>query len=289
VTRGEFSWKRIAKGVNLTGFGVFLLLTTLGFLPWSFWGMLIAYWPVLLITCGIYLVFDRSRTPWLVLLSPVVFLGTMTFVALSSPAADLGGGHRLEAARPEGATSWRLEGGLAMVEFDLIGRDLGPDLILEGETAGSPTRPTVSVRGTDESPRVRLRNGSFHWAWPGRGPWGRVEAGIARDLPLTLDLDLAFVEGRIDLGEIALTRASLDGAFEDLTLRLGRPESDVRLSLKGAFNRITIEVPADVPVSVDTDGFMNSVQGRDSDSSRTGPGYDLRLDGAFNWIEVRAE
>ena len=289
MNRAEVSWKRIAKGVNLTGFGVFLLLTTLGFLPWSFWGMLLAYWPVLLITAGIYLVFDRSRTPWLVLLSPVVFLGTMTFVAMSSPAPNLGGGHRVEAARPEGAASWRLEGDLAMVEIDLIGRDLGPDLMLEGEAAGSPTRPSVSVRGADESPRVRLRNGSFHWAWPGRGPWGRLEAGIARDLPLTLDVDLAFVKGRIDLGEIVLTRATIDGAFDDLTLRLGRPESDVRLSLQGAFNRITIEVPADVPVAVDTDGFMNSVHGRDRDSSRTGPGYELRLDGAFNWVEVGAD
>jgi len=284
-----FSWKRIAKGVNLTGFGVFLLLTTLGVLPWTFWGTLISYWPILLITAGIYLVFDRSRTPWLVLLSPVVMLGTMTLVALKVPAAAFGSGQRVEAARPEEATSWRLEADLAMVEVDLVGRDLGPGLILEGEAAGSPTRPTVYVRGSDESPRVRLRNGSFHWAWPGRGPWGRVEAGMARDLPLTLDLELAVVEGRIDVGEIVLTRATLDGAFDDLTLRLGRPENDVKLSLQGAFNRITIEVPADVPVSVDAEGFLNSVQGRDPDSSRRGPGYELSLDGAFNWIDVRAE
>jgi cell wall-active antibiotic response 4TMS protein YvqF len=289
MNRGQSSWKRIAKGVNLTGFGVFLLLTTLGVLPWAFWGTLIAYWPILLITAGIYLVFDRSRTPWLVLLSPVVMLGTMTFVALRSPAAAFGSGYRVEAARPAEAASWQLEGDLAMAEVDLVGRDLAPGMLLEGEAAGSPTRPTVYVRGSDESPRVRLRNGSFHWAWPGRGPWGRVEAGIAPDLPLTLDLDLAFVEGKIDVGAIALTRATLDGAFDDLTLRLGRPESDVRLSLQGAFNRITIEVPADVPVSVDTDGFMNSVHGRDTDASRRGPGYELRLDGAFNWIDVRAE
>jgi hypothetical protein len=289
MNRGGFSWKRIAKGVNLTGFGVFLLLTTLGFLPWSYWGTLLLYWPVLLITAGIYLVFDRSRTPWLVLLSPVVFLGTMTYVAMASPIPALGEGHRVEAARPEGAASWRLEGDLAMVELDLIGRDLAPSLFLEGEAAGSPTRPSVYVRGPDEAPRVRVRNGSFHWAWPGRGPWGRIEAGIARDLPLTLDLDLAFVEGRIDVGEIALTRATLDGAFDDLTLRLGRPENDVRLSLQGAFNRITIEVPADVPVGIDTDGFLNSVNGRDTDSPRTGPGYEVRLDGAFNWVEVRSE
>jgi hypothetical protein len=176
-----------------------------------------------------------------------------------------------------------------MVEVDLVGRDLAPGLLLEGESAGSPTRPTAYIRGSDESPRVRLRNGSFRWAWPGRGPWGRLEAGIAPDLPLTLDLDLAFVEGRIDVGAIELTRATLDGAFDDLTLRLGRPANDVRLSLQGAFNRITIEVPADVPVSVDAEGFLNSVHGRDPDSSRRGPGYELSLDGAFNWIDVRAE
>lgn len=288
MSKGEFSWRRVAKGINLTGFGVFLLLTTLDVLPWSYWAELLSYWPVLLIVAGVYLVFDRSRAPWLALLSPVVFLGTMTLVALDLPRPILGPGSRIEAVRPEGASEWRLEGELAMVDLDLRAQPIAADRLLEGEVAGTGRRPVVLVSGSDEQPRVRLRNWSMKGFWPGRRPAGRVEAGLAADLPLTVDLDLAMVDGVIDLSAAEVSRIRTDGAFQDLTLRLGAPASDVRVTLRGAFNRIALEVPAGVPVSVDAEGFMNPVSGRDRPPT-AGPGYDVRLEGAFNWIAVRPD
>jgi hypothetical protein len=62
----------------------------------------------------------------------------------------------------------------------------------------------------------------------------------------------------------------------------------VRLDWEGAFNHLEVVVPDDVPVSVSSDGFLNLVDGRDR-RDRSGPGYHLSIDGAFNRIVVRAE
>ena len=48
----------------LIGFGVFLMLTTLGVLPWSFWLDVARLWPVLLIGMGLRLIFERSAMRW---------------------------------------------------------------------------------------------------------------------------------------------------------------------------------------------------------------------------------
>ena len=78
------AWRRAARGLTLIGIGVFLLLNTTGLLPWSFWGDLLDYWPVLLVAIGIRMVFDRSAAPWLALLGPVLSLATMTWVAVTA-------------------------------------------------------------------------------------------------------------------------------------------------------------------------------------------------------------
>ena len=55
------AWWRVAQGLQLAGFGVFLLLTTQGLLRWSFWAEAASFWPVLLVGAGLRLVFERSR------------------------------------------------------------------------------------------------------------------------------------------------------------------------------------------------------------------------------------
>ena len=92
----------------------------------------------------------------------------------------------------------------------------------------------------------------------------------------------------IDLEKVALSRFDVDGAFNDMTLRLGAPADDVRLSFDGAFNHIEIEVPATTPVRVQTDGFLNLVDGRSGAGRLEGPGYRLRLEGVFNRVEIRS-
>ena len=79
--RPRADWGKAAEGIQLAGFAVFLLLNTTGALPWSFWLDAIALWPVLVMSAGVKIAFEKSRAPWLLLLRPVLVLGALAWLA----------------------------------------------------------------------------------------------------------------------------------------------------------------------------------------------------------------
>lgn len=289
-------WGRVARGFYLVGFGTFLLLCTQDILPWSFWRDVLSYWPVFLVAIGIRLLFERSPLPALVLLGPLLVLGTMMYVARRGPArADVWQDWlTLRAERPAGVSSWTLEGRLAMASVDVGTRRLSRGLLVEGRGTEAGSRSVRIAEGTAPN-RVRVTNswsrGAF-FVLPGAART-RCELGVNPALPVALDLDLAFTTTRLDIPTAPITEAAFQGAFNDLNLRLGEPPSDVRLRLEGAFNQVTIEVPATTPVRTSSEGVLNFVDQRREDGEPAGgasgaPGYRLRLRGAFNRVVVRS-
>jgi hypothetical protein len=280
----------VTRGLYFIGFGTFLFLNTQGIVPWSFWREALAYWPVGLVALGLRLMFERSRTPALVILGPMLVLGTLTWVALQSPGEWNKRWEAFEAARPvmdEGEIDrWTFATSTAMANLTVTARDLDGDRLAEGRVSPAGRRVMrVTTHGGEA--RVRLRKPSGTWKiglLPGQ--LNRFEIDLTRDLPLRLDLDLLLTDGRIDLARAPVSRIALDGALNDLTLRLGAPESNVRIKLNGTFNHIVLEVPPGTPVTTDTDGFLNAVDGRPGAGSLRGPGYHFDVDGAFNHLEV---
>jgi hypothetical protein len=289
VSREEarVAWRRVSRGLLYLGFGILLLLTTLDYLSWWFWCEALTFWPVLLVGLGIRLIFERSPAPWLILLSPLLILGTLTYVAQADVVDAPFGWESVSASRPEGVDRWSLHGLLVLARVEMKSGPLSEDLLVDGRSSSGWRRGLrVSERG--DSARVRL--GGRHWdGWSIRflpDHRERWDLELAEDLPLSLALDSAFVSGEVDLETATLTRAELEGAFNDLVLTLAKPESDVRLRFEGAFNQIELVVPPSTPVSVSTDGFLNVVDGR-SNAPRLGdPGYRVRVDGAFNRVVV---
>ena len=90
-------------------------------------------------------------------------------------------------------------------------------------------------------------------------------------------------------GARMLHLVDLDGAFNDLTLRLGAPRSDTRVDLDGAFNHLELVVPENTPVRVSSDGFINLVDRRANARTLNGPAYRLRPEGAFNRVVIRSQ
>src|SRR5512143_3091793 len=112
--RPPANWGRAAEGIQLTGFAVFLLLNTTGLLPWSFWLDAIALWPVLIMSVGIKIAFEKTRAPWLLLLGPALVLGSLSWVAFGSkPDLAVGPWTSAPVARPAGVSRVRLETHLA--------------------------------------------------------------------------------------------------------------------------------------------------------------------------------
>src|SRR3989441_691738 len=287
-------WGRVARGFYLLGFGTFLLLTTQDILPWSFWRDVLAYWPVFLVAFGIRLVFERSPAPALVLLGPLLVLGTMMYVAMRGPGRVDAGQEwvPLRAERPADVSAWTFEGRLAMASLDVSSRRLPRGVLLEGRGTEAG-RHAVPVAGDAAAGRVRVTNSwseKMFFNLPG-GTRTRCELGVTTALPVTFDLDLAFTTTRLDVAASPVSGGAVGGAFNDLSLRLGEASSEVRLRFVGSFNRVVIEAPAPTPVRVSSEGFLNSVDERRGDRRErdrgtggpdAGPGYRPRLQGAFN-------
>ncbi len=289
MSDGRTAWSRVARGIYFIGFGTFLFLNTQGIVPWSFWRQALAYWPVCLVALGLRLIFERSRVPGLVILGPLLVLGTLTWVALQSRPEWNETWEAIRAERAGEVDRWTFATSTAMATLTLTARDLDSSLLAEGRA--SPAGRRV-IRVTTRNGAARVRVGRPRGIWrigllPGQ--LNRVEMELAQDLPLRLDLDLVLADGRIDLAGAPVSRVSLDGALNDLTLRLGAPESNVRIDLNGAFNHIVIEVPLDTPVTTGTAGFLNAVDGRPGAGSRQGPGYHFDVDGAFNHLVISSD
>ena len=280
------AWRRISRGLIMAGFGVFLLLNTTGLVPWSFWLLLLPLWPVCLIAIGLRLVFERSRFAAGVLLSPLLLLGTMTWVAAAGGPATpwQRGSLPVDAGRPEGIERWTLEGTVAYGHLRLGALSPGSESLVTGEattTAGSPVLRTSG--GGRSVGRVRFRRqNSRRVIFPGRN-WSGWRLDLARDLPLSLDLDLILAEGDLDLGEVPVARVDIEGAFNDVDITLGTPTQDTLIRIESAFSSYRVQVPAGVPVRLDVDGVMNLTSGA---GRGTGPGYRIRLAGAFNRLDL---
>lgn len=287
MTESEIAWRRAGRGLLLIGFGIFLLLTTFGRLTWAFWFELLWFWPVILVAVGLRLIFTRRKTPWAVLITPIVLISTMTYVAASGVGEMRYDWAPISAERAEGTERWTLEVDLALSRLELGSPPVPPGLLARGRVA-SGSKHALMVRHGEASSRVKIGNLPRQWpivVLPSlRENW---ELDVTRDLPVDLSFDVAFVHGDLDLAEAPVKSVVFDGAFNDLELDLGAPETDTHIDFEGAFNHIVIVVPDGTPVSYSRDGFLNIVDGR-SGRGRGGPGYRVRMDGAFNHISIRS-
>jgi hypothetical protein len=134
-------------------------------------------------------------------------------------------------------------------------------------------------------PVVRLdegRQGLLAFGPQRRQVW---DLRLDETLPVELDLEGAFLGGRLDFTRGCLTEAEVGGVGNDFEARLPRPETDVTLRLKGVFNDLRLVVPASTPVRVRADGPFNSVD-RGGAATDGRPGYDVRVEGVMNRVVV---
>jgi len=281
-------WGRAADGIGLTGFAFFLLLCTTGVLPWSFWFDAIALWPLLIMSAGVKIAFEKSRAPWLVLLGPAIVLGGLGWVAAGArPETAPGPWAAAESvARPAEARSVRLDARVAGARLDVESRTLPPGVLADGRAAGrhGDSRLEAAVEG-DEG-RVRLRAGRKDGVviLPGRKE--RWEVGLPSDLPVRLDVNAFATRGRLDLSRGRVTDGTVQGFFMALDLRLPRPEVPVTLRLKGVFNATRISVPPGTPVRVHGAGLPFNAVDRHTPGDPGAPGYDVKVEGVFTAVSV---
>ncbi len=285
--RPRADWGRAADGIGLIGFAFLLLLCTTGVLPWSFWFDAIVLWPLLIMSAGIKIAFEKSRAPWLVLLGPAIVLGGLGWVAAGArPETTAGPWAAESAARPGEARSVRLDARVAGAWLDVESRALPAGVLADGRAAGRHDRSRLETTMEGDEARVRLVAGRRDGVvfLPGRKE--RWEVALPTDLPVRLDVNAVGVRGRLDLSRGRVTDGEIQGVFLALDLRLPRPEQPVTLRLKGVFNATRISVPRGTPVRVHGAGLPFNAVRRQTPGDAGAPGYDVRVEGVFTAVTV---
>jgi hypothetical protein len=285
--RPSADWGRAADGIQLAGFAVFLLLNTTGQLPWSFWIDAIALWPVLIMSAGLRMAVDRTRAPWLQLLSPLLVLGSLAWVAAAQqPFVAVRDWKPVSIARPAGAERSRLEGQLLGTRVAATLGPVAPGTLSEGRMASRRGTGRIEASVAEGSAVVRVegpRRGGPFLGMPGSADYW--ELSLDETLPLTVHLGGAMSRVVLDLGAGRLEKGSVEGVFLGTDLRLPRPEKDTAFRIRGVFNAVTISVPEGTPVRVHGPGLpLNFV---DRGVSGAGPGYDVTVEGVFSAASVQ--
>lgn len=289
--RRHADWGRAAEGIQLAGIAVFLLLNTTGLLPWSFWLDAIALWPVLIMSAGIKVAFERTRAPWLLLLGPACVLGSLAWVAQKG-RPDLPVGPWVESTQPRTSPATKLElaGHVAGTQLRLTSTSLDETLLVSARSSGAPDGAKLQARVDEGAARIEMKGG---WRKGGSfflTPWRkqRWEIDLPAELPLRLELNGAGVRTTADLSRGVFDGGRLSGVFLAFDLRLPATARPVKLEMDGVFNALTVSVPEGTPVQVVGVGLpLNAVDWNVKGAAGV-PGYEIRLRGVFSSVTAEA-
>lgn len=219
----------------------------------------LALWPLLLVLIGLELALAH-RHPVAALASELAVLAVavalvilqpvypqwLSFVApvpagSSSVSVPRGSAAALTFHLTGGAGTFTLHGGATDLVNVTSDRS---DLVLH--TSGTRT-VTARVDEGDQGPRLGA-------------PAAHVDARVASDVPVSIDVDAGAGEFTVDLSDVRTTDARLNVGAASLRLVLPKPSGNVSVTVSAGASSVVIEVPDGVEASVSTSGALMSVR-----------------------------
>jgi hypothetical protein len=265
------TYKAISRGTLFICIGTILLLNTLDYVPWGVWFEVLRFWPVLLISLGVRLLFVQTPAHLLCLLGPALMVATTAYVSSSYPdraqrwssgagLANLAGTADLACPARGDASYSRLRVTFAAGNLRLTSEAPTPQGPAGSRTQTAPAegaargfsgslrydgrdpRTSCSTSG-DLSVRHRFENYGFHFG----SPFGRDvtvwEAALGSSLPVSFDINLAAAKAELDLRSFVVKEIAVEAAASHIVLLLPPPSGLVPVRVEGGVDNIRIVVP----------------------------------------------
>ena len=126
------------------------------------------------------------------------------------------------------------------------------------------------MRGTSSGVTAANELGLSYAVW-----YTLTDVLVTTALPGDIDLDESVGAGdfNVDLGDVMITRATVNNGASDLTIGLPRPKGEVPITISTGASSVTIEAPAGIQYRVTTTGGLNSITG-----TQETPGYGAARD-----------
>jgi hypothetical protein len=288
--RAGADWARAGEGIQLAGIAVFLLLNTTGYLPWSFWLDAIALWPLLIMSAGIRIAFEKTRARALVLAGPLLVLGGLAWVASGARPEPPTGPMQPEVAdRPAGVERVELETKLAAARVRVAAvTQMPPGRLVDGGSVAKREKTRLETETEGTLARVRLEGGHPGVVFLPR-PRQRWDLRVPAELPVRVRVAGAGVGGHLDFTVGTLEGLQTEGVFIGVATRLPAPRKDTEIRMNGVFNSLEMVVPEGTPVRVHGPGLPFNAVDRGTRGAEGRAGYDVRVQGIFSAVEVRTD
>jgi hypothetical protein len=248
--------------IVIIGAGVALLLSNLGYLPWSSWNILWRLWPLLLIALGIDLLIGRRSIIGAIVSAVLIvaLVGGALALAFFAPSIPQLG--KL-AQSPEWHTT-HVEQSLEGVECASVTIDTGSIPCTVDKLSDSPNliEGDITYRGTlvFEAPvrsgRAEVKLDSYFtgpwWGWPpdfGTAQDTAWDIKLSPKVPLNLNLDTGSGHCALDLSGLQVNSLLVDSGSGAVDLTLPS-DSSFETHIDTGSGRFTITLPKNVGARV---------------------------------------
>jgi hypothetical protein len=279
--------------------GILLLLNQAGRLPWTIWGTLWRFWPVIIILIGIEILVGVSR-------STVVYIAGLIIAAVVLVAVvvfALYVGERPGPPGPPGRTERIVEpmrdANRGRIELDFavgtleVGALADSPNFVEGEIEYSRYSQSVqkvySVRDGQATLSLEARSRSMPFWLPG-DVGERWELRFTPDIPLELEVDAGAATAELDLTDLWVTQVDFEGGVGRTTIAFPAAVASTEGSISGGVGEITLQIPEHVGARIRVDRALTAVRVENARFVRSGDEYvSTNYTTAENKLEMTVE
>ncbi|HLC35929.1 MAG TPA: LiaF domain-containing protein [Anaerolineales bacterium] len=281
--------------ILLIGLGLVFLLTNLGMLSTSIWGVLLRIWPVILIAIGVDLLIGR-RSLWGRLLALVLILAVLAG-GLWIGGVRIGQVQRGQVLQSETVSQplGKATHGVVSVDpaigvLDIGALAAGSSNLAEGHIAlprGAKVTQQASVSGDTATLNLRM-NGSWY------GPTINVDESMKwtldlnRDVPLDLRFNVIAGQGLLDLSQLTVEALDVTSVFGQTKLTLPATGS-FKAHASGVFGQTIVTVPADLGVKAKVSAVFGTASVPPDYRKQGDWYYSPNYDTATHKVELTAE
>ena len=277
-------------GIFLVFLGIVLLLQTFNVLPWSLWGTLWRFWPVLIIIIGLGILL-RQYNPWLISALVLLLLFACLGIAIwqYGPSSLAEESTRSYTAPLDSLQSARVEIDFAAASLKVGSLAAGSPNLVEAtselENGNGFLRADFSCQ--DSTGILRLSTERVD-----RQPWDETggEVRFTRDIPLALDIRSSVGNLDLDLGQLKVVALLMDLDAGNYIIKMPSSAGTTVAYIKADVVNLEIIIPDGVAFRLKSDVDLSALEVDErrfpvSDGYHISPGFDS----AENRIEMRLE
>ncbi|MEP0815382.1 MAG: hypothetical protein HRF49_12060 [bacterium] len=265
---------RLTTGVLFLCAGITFLLNTFDVVEWGVWGELARWWPVLLITAGINVIFERGPAWPVVYLSPLAVAGVFAWVLTGyspSQTEDTGWlswlrGHRtvnliqteLSSSAPDGEEVERVELEFATGAADITlgpadDDSAGPVVSVSAET-GEPA-PKIKDKFRDGKLSVEISRNEHIFETSSRK--ANYEVLLARGPAYDLEFDTGACDAELDLFHLVCDKMEINCGAADVRIVLpSSGEKESRIDVNSGASSVKLLLPPGVELTIERNGLV---------------------------------